>query len=171
LVEVVTVVAAAALVAAGTRGFELAAYLWFTVMAVPLAVIDATVHRLPDRLVVAAGAGFLVLAGAAGQPGSWVRALAAGGLVLLGLGVLAVLPRTGLGLGDAKFGAVAAMAGGWLSWFAVACMVVVSFLAVGVAGSVLVLARRVGWSSRVPFGPYLAAVTWATVVALMLARR
>jgi leader peptidase (prepilin peptidase)/N-methyltransferase len=66
--------------------------------------------------------------------------------------------RDGLGLGDAK---LLAVAGAWLGWVALPTVVLFAAL----IGLVLVLARRMAGhdldaTSRVAFGPALAAATW-----------
>jgi len=70
-----------------------------------------------------------------------------------------VLPREAMGLGDVKF---MAAIGAFLGWKGVVFSLMVSSVigsAVGLAA--IVLGRR-AWSSRVPYGPYLAlaAVLW-----------
>jgi leader peptidase (prepilin peptidase)/N-methyltransferase len=65
-----------------------------------------------------------------------------------------VLPREAMGLGDVKFmGAI----GAFLGWRAVIFSLVVSSLIGSVVGVVLVMMRRRGLSSRLPYGPYIAA--------------
>jgi len=71
--------AALAIVAArASSGWELAALAWLTLIAVPLALIDVAVHRLPDRLTGPAFAGTLALLAAAAltahQPDRLARA-------------------------------------------------------------------------------------------------
>jgi len=70
-----------------------------------------------------------------------------------------VLPREAMGLGDVKFmGAI----GAFLGWQAVIFSLMVSSMIGAVVGIVLVLLRKREWSSRLPYGPYiaLAATIW-----------
>jgi len=65
-----------------------------------------------------------------------------------------VLPREAMGLGDVKFmGAI----GAFLGWHAVIFSLVISSLIGSVVGMALVVLRKRGLSSRLPYGPYIAA--------------
>jgi leader peptidase (prepilin peptidase)/N-methyltransferase len=65
-----------------------------------------------------------------------------------------VLPREAMGLGDVKFmGAI----GAFLGWRAVIFSLVVSSLIGSLVGISLVILRKRGLSSRLPYGPYIAA--------------
>lgn len=69
------------------------------------------------------------------------------------------LPREAMGLGDVKFmGAI----GAFLGWKAVIFSLMVSSMIGSVVGITLIVLRRQAWSSRLPYGPYiaLASVVW-----------
>ena len=70
-----------------------------------------------------------------------------------------VLPREAMGFGDVKF---MAAIGAFLGWPAVVFSLMVSALIGSVVGVSLILCKRREWSSRIPYGPYiaLAAVIW-----------
>ena len=70
-----------------------------------------------------------------------------------------VLPREAMGFGDVKF---MAAIGAFLGWPAVLFSLMVSALIGSVVGVTLILCKRREWSSRLPYGPYiaLAAVIW-----------
>jgi leader peptidase (prepilin peptidase)/N-methyltransferase len=70
-----------------------------------------------------------------------------------------VLPREAMGLGDVKF---MAAIGAFLGWQAVIFSLIASSFIGSLVGIGLVAARRREWSSRLPYGPYiaLAAVIW-----------
>ena len=70
-----------------------------------------------------------------------------------------VLPREAMGLGDVKF---MAGIGAFLGWQAVIFSLMVSSMIGAVIGVLLIVLRRREWSSRIPYGPYiaLAAVIW-----------
>ncbi|MCX7887327.1 MAG: prepilin peptidase [Verrucomicrobiae bacterium] len=72
---------------------------------------------------------------------------------------LLVLPREAMGMGDVKF--ISAI-GAFLGWQGALFSIFVSALAGGVVGLMLVLARKKGWGSRIPYGPYIAlgALVW-----------
>jgi leader peptidase (prepilin peptidase)/N-methyltransferase len=69
------------------------------------------------------------------------------------------LPREAMGLGDVKF---MAAIGAFLGWQAVIFSLMVSSVIGSLVGGGLVLLGRKDWSSRLPYGPYiaLAAVVW-----------
>ena len=70
-----------------------------------------------------------------------------------------VLPREAMGLGDVKFmGAIGAFVG----WQGVLFSLTISSIIGSIVGVTLILMRRREWSSRMPYGPYiaLAAAIW-----------
>jgi leader peptidase (prepilin peptidase) / N-methyltransferase len=70
-----------------------------------------------------------------------------------------VLPREAMGLGDVKF---MAAIGAFLGWQAVIFSLLASSLIGSFVGVGLIAARRREWSSRLPYGPYIAlgAAIW-----------
>jgi leader peptidase (prepilin peptidase)/N-methyltransferase len=70
-----------------------------------------------------------------------------------------ILPREAMGFGDVKFmGAI----GAFIGWEGAVFSLMVSSLLGAAVGIILILMRRRAWSSRMPYGPYiaLAAVLW-----------
>jgi len=70
-----------------------------------------------------------------------------------------ILPREAMGFGDVKFmGAI----GAFLGWQATVFSLMVSSVIGAFVGVVLIALRKQEWSSRIPYGPYiaLAAVIW-----------
>jgi len=70
-----------------------------------------------------------------------------------------VLPREAMGLGDVKFmAAIGAFAG----WKGVLFSLMASSMIGSAVGVTLIAIRRSEWSSRMPYGPYIAmaAVIW-----------
>lgn len=137
--------------------------------------IDLRELRLPDArtgpLVLGAAALLLVPssideAGAPGQghPGRLVLAVAGGiGLALVYL-VLHLLGRGALGFGDVKFAVPLGIVAAWFgpaTWMTAA---VLPFLIASGFGLILVLGRRMPWSTRIPFGPCMLAGVVAAVV-------
>ena len=70
-----------------------------------------------------------------------------------------VLPREAMGLGDVKF---MAAVGAFLGWQAVVFSLTLSSIIGSIVGVTLICIRRREWSSRLPYGPYiaLAAAVW-----------
>ena len=70
-----------------------------------------------------------------------------------------VLPREAMGLGDVKF---MAAIGAFLGWNAVVFSLMVSSIIGSCVGVALIVMRKREWSSRLPYGPYiaLASVIW-----------
>ena len=65
-----------------------------------------------------------------------------------------VLPREAMGLGDVKF---MAAIGAFLGWKAVIFCLMVSSMLGALVGVTLIALKRQAWSSRLPYGPYIAA--------------
>jgi leader peptidase (prepilin peptidase) / N-methyltransferase len=75
------------------------------------------------------------------------------------VGTEIVLPREAMGLGDVKFmGAI----GAFIGWQGVIFSLMVSSMIGAAVGVTLIALRRREWSSRMPYGPYiaLAATIW-----------
>ena len=104
LAEFAAGLALAIVSARATSAWELEALAWLALIAVPLALIDIAVHRLPDPLTAAAFTGTLALLAAAAlaghQPGYLARAaIGAAALACFYLALLLIRPG-GIGLGD-----------------------------------------------------------------------
>jgi leader peptidase (prepilin peptidase)/N-methyltransferase len=91
-----------------------------------------------------------------------------------------VIPREAMGLGDVKF---MAAIGAFLGWQAVIFSLMLSAMLGAVVGLTLVVLKKQEWSSRLPYGPYIAVATaiwifagepivnwWFTVVNAWLVR-
>ena len=62
-----------------------------------------------------------------------------------------------MGFGDVKLAGVLGMYLGWLGWGAVIVGGFLGFLLGGIVGGGLMLARRAGRKSAIPFGPFMVA--------------
>ena len=70
-----------------------------------------------------------------------------------------ILPREAMGLGDVKFmGAI----GAFIGWQGVIFSLMLSSMIGAAVGVTLIAMRRRAWSSRMPYGPFiaLAATVW-----------
>lgn len=161
LAPVATTLGCAALAAATGARPELAVWLLLAPVAVLLATIDRRVHRLPDRLTLPlAGAAVVLLGGAALLPehaGSWLSALL-GGLALGGFYFLLFLINpNGMGFGDVKLALSLGVALGWYGWAVVFAGGFAGFVLGAVYGLGLVILRRAGRRTGIPFGPFMIA--------------
>ncbi|MGW7095919.1 prepilin peptidase [Streptomyces sp. NPDC054874] len=159
LAPLVTVVACVALAAATGARPELIGWLALTPVAVLLAVVDQRVHRLPDPLTLPlAAAAVLLLGGAAllpGHAGSWTSGLL-GGLALGGFYFLLFLINpNGMGFGDVKLALTLGVALGWYGWTVLFVGGFAGFLFGAAYGLALVLLRRAGRRTGIPFGPFM----------------
>ncbi|GAA4895893.1 leader peptidase (prepilin peptidase)/N-methyltransferase [Stackebrandtia albiflava] len=131
-------------------------------MALP--VIDARIHRLPDRLVLPAfpvvGAWLIATVIVTGTPDAATRAAAAAAAAMA---VLAVpCAAGGMGFGDVKLGGLLGLITGWIGVDTAIAAGLAALLAG--AGHGLVVAVRHGVTARLPFGPALLAGTAIGVV-------
>ncbi|QNE75228.1 prepilin peptidase [Streptomyces finlayi] len=161
LAPVVTALACTALAAATGARPELVVWLLLTPVAVLLAVIDRRVHRLPDRLTLPlAGAAVLLLGAVSLVPehtGSWTSALL-GGLTLGGFYFLLFLINpNGMGFGDVKLALSLGVALCWYGWAVLFAGGFAGFLLGAVYGLGLMLLRRAGRKTGIPFGPFMIA--------------
>jgi leader peptidase (prepilin peptidase) / N-methyltransferase len=153
---------------------ELPAYLYLGAIGVALALIDIDVKRLPNVIVLPSYiVSAALLAAAALVEQEWADLLRAG----LGMAalyafyfVLALVYPRGMGFGDVKLAGVLGGYLGWLGWAEVVSGGFLGFLFGGVVGGGLMLARRAGRRSMIPFGPFmlagaLVAILWGGALA------
>jgi leader peptidase (prepilin peptidase)/N-methyltransferase len=145
----------------------LPAYLYLTAIAVALAAIDFDVQRLPDSIVLPSYVVGVVLLMPAGAVGNDWHAAVRGLLAMTGLFALyfalALAYPGGMGFGDVKLAGLLGLFLGWLSWGSVVVATFGAFLLGGIAGLVLILARRVTRKSAIPFGPFMLAGAFVAV--------
>jgi leader peptidase (prepilin peptidase) / N-methyltransferase len=174
LVEAGTAVVFAVLTLAIGLEPELPAFLYLGAVGVALAMIDIDVKRLPNAIVLPS---YLVAAAlltvATAVDGRWDDLLRAGlGMVALYAFyfLLALVYPAGMGFGDVKLAGVLGLYLGWLGWAEVVTGGFLGFLFGGVVGGGLVLVRRAGRKSMLPFGPFmlagaLVAIVWGGALA------
>lgn len=146
-----------------------AALAWAAGAAVVLGAADLLGHRLPDRVTYPA---YAVCAGAllvdAAVHGTWLallRAGLAGGAALLVAGLGWLVSPQGLGLGDVKLLGLLGLVLGWFGWGVLMAGVFLGLLTGALVSVLLLLTRRAGWRTAIPFGPPLLA---GAVLALAL---
>ncbi|MEV6053048.1 A24 family peptidase [Streptomyces sp. NPDC052107] len=163
--SLVTALTCAALAAAtGTRP-ELAVWLLLAPVGVLLAVVDFRVQRLPDPLTLPLAASALALLGLAAllpeHAGHWLTALY--GALALGAGYYALyrINPAGMGFGDVKLAVGMGAVLGWYGWSTVLLGAFAGFLLGALYGAALVVVRRAGRKTTIPFGPFLLAGAFA----------
>ncbi|MEU0470483.1 A24 family peptidase [Amycolatopsis sp. NPDC006131] len=164
------VLTAALFAAVGWRfgwGIDLVAYSTFSLVVVPLALLDFVEQRLPSVLILAGllalgtifGLGAVLAAGYA----DFLRAVA--GMAVLGLAYLVLaLAVGGLGAGDVKLAGLLGLALGWQSWTAIMLGTVAGWLLAAVARLVLRATGRMSRDAPMPLGPYLALGALVTIL-------
>lgn len=139
--------------------WELPAYLYLTAVCVALAFIDLDTKRLPNVLTLPSYpimAGLLLIPAIVdGRWGDYGRALL-GALALFAFYfVLALVYPAGMGMGDVKLSGVLGMGLAWLGWGELLVGAFLAFLLGAVVGLGLMLFRRAGRRSAIPFGPFM----------------
>jgi leader peptidase (prepilin peptidase)/N-methyltransferase len=141
------------------RPWALPAFGYLAAIGVALALIDLDVHRLPDAIVlpsypVLAVALTLASWGSADWPALLRAAIGGAGLWAFYL-LLAVVKPGGMGFGDIKLAGLLGAALAWVGWGALAVGGFGAFLVGGLYAIGLLIARRAGRGSGVPFGPWM----------------
>lgn len=137
----------------------LPAYLDLAAVGLALAVIDLDCKRLPDKLtlpsypVAAALLGIAALAGS--DSGDPLRALIGGAAMYAIYFALCFAYPAGMGFGDVKLAGVLGLYTAWIGWGAWAVGLFLGFFLGGVFGFLLILVRRGGRKTAVPFGPFM----------------
>jgi leader peptidase (prepilin peptidase)/N-methyltransferase len=165
LVELFTAVISAIVVLKLGVTIESAAALCLTWALIALAVIDFHHQLLPDAITLPflwVGLA-LALADITTDLRSSVIGAMAGYLVLWVIfqGFRLITGREGMGYGDFK---LLAMLGAWLGWQYLPAIVIVSSLVGAVLGLSLIAFRGRQRSAPLPFGPFLAAAGWITLL-------
>lgn len=138
-----------------------AAAAWIAAFGVVLSFVDATVHRLPDRLTVPALAGATaILTAAAVFTSAYGHLLSAiaGSAALGGFYLVMVLIRPhGIGLGDAKLALLTGLVLGWFSLSAAVAGLLAAILIGDAVGLLLLATRRIHLRQGFAHGPRHAA--------------
>ena len=112
--------------------------------------VDLRSMLIPDEvLLVLAAAGPVYVRIARADWQASVQGLLAGAVFL---GLIHIISKGGLGLGDVK---LAAVLGIWLGLSGMLVSLALAFVSGGVAALVLCLSHRASCSSRIPFGPFM----------------
>ena len=149
--------------------WQLPAYLYLASVGLALAVIDLDTKRLPNALTLPSYVvGVLLLLLPAALDDSWDDYLRAGLAMVALYGfyfVLALIYPRGMGWGDVKLAGVLGLYLGWLSWGVLVVGGFLGFLLGALIGGGLMVLRRAGRKTKIPFGPFmllgaLLAILW-----------
>lgn len=146
----------------------LAAFLYLASISIALALIDIDTHRLPNVIVLPAYVvgGLLLLVGSAltAEFDSLVMAgIGLGGSFVFYLALILAYPR-GMGRGDLKLSGVLGMYLGWLGLGPLLVGVFMPFLLGGLFSIVLMISRKAGRKTEIPFGPWMLVGAWVGIV-------
>lgn len=154
---------------AAADGLEWIAFLYLGAISVALAAIDLDVRRLPDRIVLPSVVVGVVLLGAADLLRADLVALgtacAGAGAAALLFAVLWFVKPGGMGLGDVKLAAVLGLFLGQLGIAQLVVGIAGGFVLGGVFGVAVLVVRRTGRGTAIPFGPWMLAGAWIGVLA------
>ena len=143
----------------------LAAYLYLAAISVALALIDLDTQRLPDVIVLPAYIVGAVLLGAsalvAGTPAQLLPAA-------IGMAALFALYRLlaffgGMGFGDVKLAGVLGLFLGFIGYGSLAVGAFAAFALGGLFSIAILIARRGGRKTKIPFGPWMLAGAWVGI--------
>jgi leader peptidase (prepilin peptidase)/N-methyltransferase len=138
---------------------ELPAYLYLGAVGVALALIDLDVKRLPDVLTLPSYPIAVVLLGVASladhDAHSLLRAVLGAASMFAVYFTLCLAYPAGMGFGDVKLSGVLGLYTAWLGWDAWAAGLLLGFFLGGLFGIGVVLLKRGGRKTALPFGPFM----------------
>ena len=141
--------------------WELPAYLYLTAVGIALAFIDLDTKRLPNALTLPSypilAALLLLPAVAYGDWSAYLRAMLGAAALFCFYLVLALVYPAGMGMGDVKLAGVLGMGMAWLGWGEWLVGAFLAFLIGALVGLSLMLVRRAGRRTAIPFGPFMVS--------------
>ena len=147
----------------------LVAFLYFAAISVALALIDLDTGRLPNVIVLPAYlVGLALLGSAALVVSDFVSLLRlAIGAVVLGsiYFFISMIRPGGMGFGDVKLAGVIGLFLGYLGSQQLIVGGSFAFLLGGLFAVVLLVSRKAGTKSGVPFGPWMLLAAWVGILA------
>ena len=145
-------------------GLALVAFLYLAAVSVALTLIDLDTSRLPNAIVLPSYIVGAVLLGASailtGDVESLLGALIGAAALFAVYFALVLVSRGGMGFGDVKLAGVLGLFLGWLGWGELAVGAFAAFFLGGIFGVALLLVRRAGRKSKIPFGPWMLLGAW-----------
>jgi leader peptidase (prepilin peptidase) / N-methyltransferase len=146
----------------------LVAFIYLAAVSVVLALIDLDVRRLPNTIVLPSyGVGAVLLSLQAILSSDYNALIRAGiGMVALFafyLLLALVYPR-GMGFGDVKLAGLLGLYLGWLGWGDLVVGAFAAFLLGGLFSVGLMIFRKAGRKTAIPFGPWMLVGTWIAIL-------
>lgn len=164
-----TFAAAADVPVAIAAALRLAAFLYLAAITVALAIIDIETHRLPNVIVLPGYAVGVILLGTAallqGDVVALGRMAAGSGIQFAFYLLLALISPRGMGMGDVKLAGVLGLFLGFAGWGQLAVGAGAAFVLGGVFGIILLVTKRAGRTSGIPFGPWMLLGAWIGIFA------
>lgn len=146
---------------------RIVAFLFLAAVSVALGLIDLDTRTLPNRIVLPSYVVAIVLFGTTSVlTGDYGRLLGAGiGMAALWLAYLAMALAYpgGMGFGDVKLAGLLGFYLGWLGWGTLIVGGFAAFLLGGLFSIGLLVARKAGRKSSIPFGPWMLIGAWVGV--------
>jgi leader peptidase (prepilin peptidase)/N-methyltransferase len=141
--------------------WALPAYLYLGAVGIALAFIDLDTKRLPNALVLpsypVAAVLLLLPAVLDGRWNDYLHAILGAAALFAFYFVVAFIYPAGMGFGDVKLAGVLGMYLGWLGWGAVIVGGFLGFFLGAAVGGTLMLTRKAGRKTAIPFGPFMVA--------------
>jgi len=146
---------------------QLVAFLYLAAISIALAIIDIETHKLPNVIVLPGYAvGVALLGTAALLQGDLVtlgRMAAGAGILFAFYFIVAIISPRGMGMGDVKLAGVLGLFLGSLGWGQLAVGAGAAFVLGGLFSIILLIIRRAGRKSGIPFGPWMLLGGWRGV--------
>ncbi len=147
---------------------QLVAYLYFAAISIALLLIDLDTRRLPNVIVLPAYVVGLVMLGASaillGDYRSLLTAVVSAAALFVFYLILALVRPGGMGFGDVKLAGVIGLFLGWIGVGSVIVGAFSAFLLGGLFSIALLLLRKAGRTTGIPFGPWMLIGAWIGVV-------
>ncbi|CDK01035.1 Type 4 prepilin-like proteins leader peptide-processing enzyme [Microbacterium sp. C448] len=145
------------------------AFLYFAAVSVVLSLIDLDTRRLPNVIVLPSYVvSLVVLALACILGADWsalLRSILAMAALFAFYAILRAIRPDGMGGGDVKLAGLIGIQLGWLGWGSVVVGAFAAFVLGGIFGVALLLARRAGRRTAIPFGPWMLVGAWVGIIA------
>jgi leader peptidase (prepilin peptidase)/N-methyltransferase len=150
------------------RIVTLAAFLYLAAISIALTLIDLDTHKLPNRIVLPAYVvGIVLLATASlvvADFDSLIRAGIGMAAMFVAYFLMALAYPGGMGFGDVKLAGVLGLFLAWLGWGELLVGAFAAFVLGGVFSIILLVLRRVGRKSGIPFGPWMLGGAWVGIL-------